>query len=277
MPGVDFHWCSVLGAPDVVASSGMQFLVLGLVVIWAVVVLVLGRGWRRRSSRRFGFARRWLFVFRTLHVDIGGARIGALRLDIGGVLLEGFPATFLGSVLGPTGIGRRGISTLGGLLAFLARPPGPIVMLPGRRRGRWYGLVVEIKGIRGHAFLVETPIAILAGLGGMGIGLLLLLLHLPTQFGQADLLVVFGSTRGIGQQLVGMLDALELILGVVAKGVVFDLVGMALEHEFAMGGFDLGERGIGEEAEDGVGVDIHCIDWIEGREGENEREEGVRL
>lgn len=68
----------------------------------------------------------------------------------------------------------------------------------------------------------------------------MLVLHLATQLGQADLLVIFGSAGGIGEQFVGLLDPLKLVLGLIAKGFVFDLVGMALQHEFPMGRLDFG-------------------------------------
>ena len=74
--------------------------------------------------------------------------------------------------------------------------------------------------------------------------LLLLLFHLAPQLRQTDLLVIFGSTGFVGKQFVGVLDFLEFILGFISQGFVFDLVGMAFEHEFPMGGFDFRQSGV---------------------------------
>lgn len=68
----------------------------------------------------------------------------------------------------------------------------------------------------------------------------MLVLHLAPQLGQADLLVIFGSAGGIGEQFVGLLDLLELVLGFIAQGFILDLVGMTFQHEFPMGRLDFG-------------------------------------
>ena len=164
--------------------------------------------------------------------------------------------TFAGSVPGGAKTTERTAagSPLGLLLLIGTRgtrSAAKVIMFAGSRAG-FVGMVrhglVE-KGISGHALFVNASIAIFTRITGPGrrvraLLLLLLLFHLAPQLCQTDLLVIFGATGVIGKQLVGVLDFLELILGLVSQRFVFDLVGMAFQHEFPMGGFDFGQSGI---------------------------------
>jgi hypothetical protein len=57
-------------------------------------------------------------------------------------------------------------------------------------------------------------------------------------------LVITSSSRVVGKEFVGLLHTLEFVLGGIALRYILDLVRVALEHSFAMGGPDLGDGGI---------------------------------
>jgi hypothetical protein len=55
--------------------------------------------------------------------------------------------------------------------------------------------------------------------------------------------VVVGPLIVVGETFVGLLNAVELVLLLLLQCRIRDLVGMALEHQFAVGGLD--SRGVG--------------------------------
>jgi hypothetical protein len=66
---------------------------------------------------------------------------------------------------------------------------------------------------------------------------------LGAQLVQRDLCIVLPPLLVVNEALVGLLDLVEFVLLLLLQGGIGDLVGVALEDEFAVGGLD--GRGIG--------------------------------